>query len=62
MKMRRRHKLGEPEAKDWADTTLEERVAAVWELTQTAHAIKGEDPGERPGRCDLVPVVRRSQP
>jgi hypothetical protein len=59
MRKLRKLKLGEPEANDWLATTPEQRLAAVWELTRTAYAFKGEDPGDARLRRDVVRVVRR---
>jgi hypothetical protein len=43
VKQVRKLKLRAPEPDDWANTTPTERLAAVWELTCVAQALKAWD-------------------
>lgn len=61
MKQIRKLKLGEPEANDWVGTSAAERLAAVWDLTRTAYAFKGEGPIDARLRRDVVRIVRRER-
>jgi hypothetical protein len=55
----RKLKLGEPEPNDWAGTTLQERLMAVWQLTRTAYAFKGADPGDTRLPRHVARFIRR---
>ncbi len=55
----RKLKLGEPEPNDWAGTTPQERLMAVWQLTRTAYAFKGADPGDTRLPRHVARVIRR---